>query len=536
MLSFPATLKFAVFKTRNAAYQGPFWAKCKALYAGGPALLGNDGLLRQCMPPHTNEAQEVYTERLKRAFYLPYAGSIIDQLVAQLTNKPVTIEPEETTEGSDDGGVSGSEPTEEDLPPYYADLVKNCGRPGGRRCSLNQLAREQILTALQCQTAWTLVDLPPAQPYASLAEQDAAGALNAYVCPIDPECVIDWEEQEDGELGWVLIQDVSARRADLTANRDIVTMRWRYYTADSWAIYEISYDSKKRLDGPSDTDDVVLVDSGTHSFGRVPVRRLALTEGLWAMGKLEAIARAHLNQRNALSWGQLKALFPVPVLYAETPHQESPISEDTSRVNQKHGQGFLRVLAEKDRLEYFSPDSAPYSVAGEDLTHLRDEMYRVLYSMAQSVDNSGAALKRSAESKTVDQAAAAVILRALGVYVREHLEDLLLTISTGRRDNLRFCAKGMDNFDDQTLTQVVTEAVGLETVPIPSATFQQLYKYKLAKLALGPDTRDEDLVQVQKELKSALTQDTYDLAHSPETIPLAGAPDKASSDGKSSTD
>mgnify|MGYP003385422637 CR=1 FL=1 len=516
MASFPQVLKYKTLKTKHNDYMGEFWQKCKALYAGGPTLLNNMDLLKRVMPSHANEDESVYKERLERSFYIPYPGSILDMLVAQLMAKPLTFEQEDTT--ADEAAESESKPTDPkdsnddkmDLPPYYADLVKNCSKAGGKRMSLNEFAREQIFTALQCKTAWALVDMPkkPVEGYANRALQDKAGGLNAYICPIDPECVVDWEEKDDGELAWVLVQDTIAKRSGIEVGRNIVTLRWRYFREYDWAVYELTYDKMKK-EKPSDNDDVKLVDSGIHSFEKVPVRRMALPEGLWAMGKLEAIARAHMNQRNALSWGQLKALFPVPILYAETPNPAAPISEDAGRVNQRHGQGFLRVFAEKDRLEYFSPDAAPYTIAAADLNNLRDEMHRVLYAMAQSVDNSGAALQRSGESKAIDQASSSVILRALGTYLREHLEDLLGTIAVGRKDNIRFSAKGMDNFDDVTLSQLVLDATGITAVGIESATFQQLFKYKIAKLALGADVEEQDLETIKKELKENVTSDQF---------------------------
>lgn len=520
---FPNEIKYKTLKERHVEYMADFWARCRALYAGGPKLLENNKLLEKIMPKHGEEDAKIYQERQKRAFYIPYAGSIIDKLVAELMSKPITFELEETTNRVEDGGLSGSEDpedTQEEMPKYYADLIKNCGKPGGPKQSLNQLAREQMFTALQCRTAWTLVDMPkaPVNGYANRAEQDKAGGLNAYLCAIEPECVVDWEESEDGDLEWVLVQDLICKRSAIQENRNTVTLRWRYFTQSDWAVYELTYDKTKKPAGPSDADDAKLVDSGAHSFLKCPVRRMQLPEGLWAMGKLEAMARAHMNQRNALSWGQLKALFPVPVLYAMAPVNGDPISEDMGRAQQKHGQGFMRVLAEKDRLEYFSPDTAPYEVAMQDLAILRDEMHRVLHSMAQSVDNSAAAMQRSGESKAIDQAAAAVILRALGIFLREHLEELLGLVSTGRKDNNAFSAKGADNFDDVTLSQLVLDAVGIETVSIPSAHFQKTFKLKLAKLALGADATEDDLAKIKEELASTQTQDALESEHIAQTM------------------
>lgn len=512
--AFPKEINYKTLKTRNDEYLADFWSRCRALYAGGHKLLENPQVLQKIMPKHGNEELGIYQERCARAFYIPYPGAIIDKLVSELMSKPITFTQEDTTASSADGGVQGqtTEPEDDSLPEYYQDLIKNCGQPGGKKCSFNQFAREQMFTALQTRTTWALVDMPkaPAEGYANLAAQDAAGGRNAYICPIDPECVIDWEEREDGELDWVLIHDRIAKRKGLEETRNDVTLRWRYYTADAWAVYELTYNKIQKPEGPIDNDVAVLKDQGAHSFGVVPVRRMCLPEGLWAMGKLEAMARAHMNQRNALSWGQLKALFPVPVLYAMAPVTNDPNSENMGRAQQTHGQGFMRVLAEKDRLEYFSPDVAPYQVAATDLNVIRDEMHRVLHSMAMSVDNTGAAMQRSGESKSIDQAAGAVILRALGMILREHLEELLSLIATGRKDNIRVAAHGMDNFDDVTLSALVLDAVGLSTVSIPSATFNKLFKYKLAKLALGADATEDDLEEIQSELETGVTQDEFE--------------------------
>lgn len=513
--TFPPAISYKTLKVRNECYLADFWARCRALYSGGPTLLENQNLLKQILPQHTGEDPNVWQERAKRAFYIPYPGSIVDKIVAELMAKPLTFEQENTTADVSDGGLAGASELsdqEKHLPPYYMDFVKSCGKPGGAKLSFNQFAREQMFTALQCKTAWALVDLPkqPEGGYPNRQEQDKAGGLKAYICPIDPECVVDWEEREDGELDWALIQDNICKREGLVGDRDKMTMRWRYYTVDAWAVYELNYSKKRRPNGPNDNDKAELVDQGKHSFKKVPVRRMKLPDGLWAMGKLEAIARAHFNQRNALSWGQLKALFPVPVLYLQAPVNGDETSTDVGRANQTHGQGYLRVLAEKDRMEYFSPDSAPYKIAMEDLSAIRDEMHRVLHHMAMSVDNSGAALQRSGESKAIDQAAAAVILRALGVLLKEHLEELLGIVATGRADNTAFCAHGMDSFDDITLSQLVIDAIGIESVNIPSAKFNKLWKLKVAKIALGPDASEEDIQDISEELEGVVTQDSFE--------------------------
>lgn len=509
--SFPPAISFKVLKERNPCYTLDLWNRCRALYSGGATLLENMEVLKRVMPKHNAELDDTYKERLARAFYIPYPGSIIDKIVAQLMSKPLGVQKAPaTTQDTEAGVVDDNE--DEDLPPFYAAFFKDCSRPGGRKTSIDQLMRDQILTALQCGMAWTLIDLPktPVEGYSNLAQQEAAGGLNAYACAIDPECVIDWEEDEAGEFTFVLLQETIAKRQSIAGNRNMITMRYRYYTPEAWAVYEFTYDKTKQPNGPTDRDEAKLVDQGPHSFKRVPVRRMKLTEGLWAMGKLEAMARAHLNQRNALSWGQLKALFPMPVLYAQAPNPTDPTTEDMGRAGQRMGAGNIWVLAEKDRLESFSPDVTPYTVAAEDLDRIRDEMHRVLHHMADAASNSAASMGRSAESKGMDQAAASIILCALGLLIREHVEDIYETVAAGRGETLGFAAKGMDQFDDTTVSQMIVDALNLEGVDIPSATWKKKWKLKVAKLTLGPDATEEEIDQIEDELEGVITQDQHE--------------------------
>lgn len=517
--AFPKAIKFGDLKDRNPEYRGDFWKKCRALYAGGPTLLNDEAMLRATMPRHNAEEEGIYKERLSRAFYIPYAGSIIDKIVAELTSKPVIVERAPTLARVFENG-SKYEEGDEKLPHYFDEFFADCSKAGGLKTSINQLAREQMLTALQCQSAWTLIDLPraPELPYANRAIQESSGGLRAYACPVAPENVIDWEIDESGELTFALIYELVNTRLGLTGNRNMITLRWRYYTVDAWAVYELTYDKKKNVSGPRDHLEALLTSHGEHSFGRVPVRRMKLSDGLWAMGKLEAMARAHLNQRNALSWGHLKALFPMPILYASPPNPMDPASEDLGRANQRSGPGYMWILSEKDRLEYFSPDTQPYEAAAADLDRIRDEMHRVLHHMAMSVDNSGAALGRSAESKAIDQVAASVILRALGVILREHLEDVYKTVAAGRKEDLDFSIKGMDTFDDTTISQVIADAMTLESVSIPSATFQKKWKLKVAKLAMGPDATPGEIQEIADELEESITQDSFANAGVSETL------------------
>lgn len=492
---------------KNPEWDGPYWRRCRALYAGGKKLLKDMDVLRDVFPPHLHENTVVYAERCKRAYYIPYAGEVIDMITSALFSEDMKME------------------AEPEADPWYEDWAKDVSPPGGQKQTLQEFLKEQITTALVCKRAWSLIDLPTAEDVVenavrsgagmpdyvpvTLADQEKLGLLNAYACPLDPEAVWDWECDRDGRLLWILVHYKIAQRAGIDGDRDTITERWMFYTDTTWERYEITYHKTRP---PGEGIEVPKVKEGKHSFGAVPVVRLELPDGLWAMGKIESIAVAHMNKRNALSWAQYKALFPTLTHFAGPPDPMNPITDDPDRIlNQVIGQGHVTQLGDKDKLEYVGPDSAPYAIAAQDLKDLRDEMHRVVHQMAMSVDNSGAALQRSGESKQVDQESTAVILREFAKITREHAVELHEMVQAGRQDKplVTWSVEGMDGYSDSTVDSLVAMGQTLELISIPSATFQQEWKMQLARKILGDSVDEEKLEEIREELEQNITNEQF---------------------------
>jgi hypothetical protein len=496
-------------KVTHPDYLPDYWAKCRALYAGGRRLLCDKKVLRDVFPQHGAETVEVYHERCHRAYYLNYAGSVIDLIVAGL------FEESPSAEGT-------PEPDK-----WYADWFTDVSRPGGKVLPFNDLLKEQVLTALCLRRAWTLVELPaPAQGAAdgqpaNLAEQEQSGALDCYAVPIDPECVRDWECDDDGELMWALLAFKRQKRAGLEGDRKTIEEEYVYYTPEAFQRYVIEYKEDKP---PNDNDPVPLVAEGPHSFGRVPLSVLELTDGMWAMGKLESIAAAHMNAVNALSWATLKSLFPTPTAYIAAEDMGNEITSDSRRaVTQARGPSNIVTLGEKDRFEYVGPSADPFDHAMSQADRLRDEMYRVVHSMAASVDNSGAALQRSGKSKEMDMHHTSTILKWLGQAVSRHAVEVLHLVGAGRADpETEWQIHGMEEFDAPNAEQMLAEAQSVDTISIPSATFQRLYKFTIAKECLGDDATGEDLDTIKKELEGNISNEMF---QAPEVAPgMPGEP------------
>jgi hypothetical protein len=479
----PAT--YGQLKAINTEYDARYWRKIRALYAGGRKLLGDKQVMNDVFPCSYNEEDWVYQERLKRAFYVPYMGALIDFIVAALVSSPIEVKT-----------------STKDL--YYEEFQKNVARPGMQRLTLSQFVVKQVGTALQLRRAWCLIDLPQLKGPMPIneADEERMGLSDAYVLPIEPECVRDWEFDESGQLLWAIIHSQQRRRMSLAGDRKTVEEIFTYYDRDHWERYVVSYKEDKE---PKESEVYTPEEEGPHSFGKVPLVPLELPEGLWAGGKIESIAVEHFNKRCALSWGMYKSLFQFLAAKLDKSDALIPATEDPNRAtNQIIGPGRVWVGGPKDELYYVAPNSDPFRIALDDLQTLRDEMHRVLHQMAMAVDvNRSAAVSRSGLSKQVDQAATAVIMRALGQIGREFATNVVEMVAAGRGelDKLEFEASGGDSFDELSRQDLFDQAEKIKAMGIESPTLRGIVEADVAK-AWGVDQNELDIIR--DELKRNL--------------------------------
>jgi hypothetical protein len=490
--AFPQVIKYEAMSRTNVSYDAKYWDRLKAFYAGGKDLL-KSRCFGEIFPRHLNERYEVYSERTARAFYINYAGEIIDHIVSALLMHPVQI----TSDAKADE--------------FYKDFAADVSFGGGRVLSIHQLVRQQILTALICKRAWTLVDFPPVIEALgedlTAADQEKLGALDAYAIPLDPEMVLDWEETADGALIWAkTCVDRVERSFDMVDN--MVRSEYTIYRPADWARYSITWDPTKGE--PKPTDEVSLIDQGVHSFGKVPLLRLELPDGLWAMNKLESMCREYLNKRCALSWAEFKTLYQQLYEFegegGECLEGEGAGNDPNRFTNQTRGPGYVQVRGPGDRAEFVGPSSEPFAHALNSLKDLRDEMHRVTHQMALSFDNHALALRRSGESKHQDKKDATVILDALGQLARDHVKDIFQTVAAGRGDVVFFNVGGLDEYDSVDVAGSIDEATKIQTLVLPSQTFKSEYAYSLVKTVLGEKVSTDTLEKIKTELESGFEE------------------------------
>jgi hypothetical protein len=522
-------LKYRDLKRTHPEYDHAYWQELRALYEGGKALLKNPEVFLRLFPRHEYETDKAFQERCRRAYYVNHLGTIIDFMVAGLGQDPARIAPPDAEAGA-----------EVELEPFWEAFQKDCSAPGGKKQPFDRLLREQARSGLLLQKIWTLVDFPRAPDGfvpQSKADETEAGLDRGYAVAVPPENVIDWEVGPDGGLLWAMQRECVRPRSDLAGGRDLRKVTFTLWTREGWGRYVIEYTPKEVAEAPGfsgqvlkepEDDAIIPVVVGKHSCGRVPLVLTELPSGLWAGNKLYSMAVEYLNKSCGLSWAECKVLFAslYEFLGQELPGVDTPIStaqQDPSRAKRNaRGPGIVQVRGKDDRAEFISPPTEGYAHTAESLKTLREDMYRVTYQMALAEDNTGAVIKRSEGSKEKDHAATGVVLEAVGEHMRDHGTEVVETCEAGRGEEVGgHVVMGMASFDVLDVGQAIEKAVMIETMSIPSATYQVARKLDLVRADRGEMATPEFMEQVEKDLKGAITQDQFTMATMAEESTLA---------------
>lgn len=515
------TLTWGDLQQRHPDWQGPYWAECRALYAGGQRLLGDAKVLERLFPRHLHEDPAVYKARQQRAHYFPYPGTIIDHLLAGLGTDPIKVSFGEIDDEGKASAPAGAEWWER----WVADVTDEAERPadyglddqddedddeGGR--SLHHFLVDVMREALQTQTAWVLGDLPALDPddtpaLTSRLDAERSGLMDPYLCLVPAEQVIDWHCDDRGRLTWALIMTCEQVRAHPSQRRGAMLHRYTLWTDEQWLRYEVLVDPNQP---PHESARYQPVAMGQHGFGRVPLERLCLPDGMYAMGKLHSLAREHFNKRCAMGWAEYKSLFAV--LYEFMGPEDAqglPVPEaqqDAQRAtNQVRGQGYSQLRGAADRAEYVGPPVDPFVAARDSCNDTMREMHRVMFSMAMSANMDASALKRSAESKSADSATTEVLLDALGTILLRFTRRLLVLAALGRNEAPPTVQiSGYSEFDIAGLDTKIAEAVQLFAgIPMLSPTVKELYLHQLYGDLVGGLTQEQS-EQVREEIREGL--------------------------------
>lgn len=494
-------MPYEAFQVRHVEYCPEYWAILRALYSGGSDLL-HTGVLERILIRNNAESQESYEARCRSAFYVPYPAEIIDYIVSNLAQDPACLL------------IDGEEPTG-----WWREFQSDTSAPGGEERDLNALIRQIVLEALQVKTAWVHLELPvrPDDEILqgmSLAEQDEAGLRRVHATVLPREKVCNWQENEEGDLDWALVRRVKCWREEFWTPLMITETYTRYRRAD-FSRWAITYKAGDPPDARAPMTE--LVRDEPHSCRRVPLLRYTLPDGLWAMDKLESLARAHLNKRNTLDWAERRALLPVLYEFLGAEGRKpggrsiSIAQQDPRRaVNTPRGHSTVQQRGGDDDARYVGPSAEPFRYALESSKELRSDMHRVMHQMSLDVEVNSSALRRSGQSKQEDRHAPEVVLGALADRMIEFVTRLARAAHASREENppdVEVAVKGLRKFDLKSAAEIISQQAELEAIDIPSPTARIHLLMRVLRQVLDELDQDE-LAKIERELKEAITAES----------------------------
>jgi len=438
------------------------WRRYQDLYAGGEELRQHTA---EYLVRRVKEPNDIYMERLNRAFYQNYIGSIIDWYAATLMHRAPLV----MIDGNDAAAKS-----------FYGTLMRDCDLKG---TSLSEFFRQQFRRTVVSGSSFLVVDFPRVDGAAlTRAEEDASGRSRAYLTEYGAEEVINWNHDATGSLDWAVLRTSCLKQSLATDPKRETETRWIYYDRENFELYRKA----------GEKDPIELVDRGRHALaalGRVPLFEMKATGGLWLMNRAALLQLEHFNKSNALSWALTMGLFAMPVIYSDAKWQ------------QVVGESYYIQLGKDDRFGWTEPEGKVYQLAADNLLQLKDEIYRVCYLMIQA--SAGAShTRQSGVSKQLDFLTTEEVLRAYGAMVRDAIKQVLWAIAAARQDAVEIDVAGLDEFDIDEFGGELDDARKLLDLGIGSVTLKKEVFKRLAFKYLS-DARQEVKNAVAAEIEAS---------------------------------
>ena len=439
------------------------WRMYRDLYAGGEQIKTN---ATEYLVRRQKEPADVYSERLARVFYENYIGSIIDWYAATLFRR----EPILSFTGENEAAKA-----------FFCELADDCDL---RQTNLSDFFRKQLVEALVNGTAYILVDFPRSpRPGVEPGGRRRAGSVASVPGGVWRGGPDQLEPRRAGEfrVGGAADLKPSARRG----------VQHRMDERDALGVLRqaelphLPAGGQSRRAGPTGADRRRAARAGGPGTGASI--SLRVSEGLWLMNKAALLQLEHFNKSNALGWALTMGLFAMPVVYSDREWKQIV------------GESYYIQLGPEDKFGWTEPEGHVYQIAVENLTRLKDEIYRVCYLTPQAWDS---AKSQSGLSKQRDFTITQEVLRAYGDAIKDTMKRVLRAIEAARQDELTVDVSGLDEFDIGDFSSELDDAERLLKLDVGSPTLRREVFKKLAYKYLC-DVRQELKDQIATEIERA---------------------------------
>jgi len=501
-----SSVGFKKLSQQNPENKPEIWQRIRLLYKGGYELKEQ---ARKFIEKAINETQQTYEYRIQRVSYINYFGQVVDYLVAALFEEELSV----TAAGdAKDPNTPGELPDKA----FWPDFANDADRAGS---PFAEVMRRIVTQALLFKRGVIYLDFPPVgAEITNRAQEEKTGAGRGYCWDegLDQQELLDWRIGDDGKWLWAITMRKLIERLDPWNERTEYKCRFKCWYMEGGVAKFVVLESKLHKIGDPIGDNEIMfqVGEGTTSFNRIPIVVLELPDGLWAGNKIGALAEEHFQRRSDLFGAIGRNLIEIP--WYRQGSEVRGVGEalpSATGEDEKRGEKTLQALLEKgivpigdkDEIGYASPSGNAFSIADKSLQSLKEEIYLTVTAMALSLPNTASTVGRSGESKKEDSSSAEKVLGALGKFVRRATKEVYSCLSDARREAVVWAVYGCSKFRLNERGELVDEALTVETIPIPSSTFQKEYKTSLA-LSLVPHCSPETRVQIQKEIDEGIDE------------------------------
>lgn len=476
MMNFPGSVKVADLDKRHGTYARyvRIWDELSWMYQSGDAIQQHAGEL---LAKRIKEPEAMFRCRVEAVS----DTSIIGQGIGWYEGAMFKDAPQ--IRRIVNGDVQTDGPAQE----RFTEFIENCDRGGS---SYEQVWRQVLVDAILYGRAYVLQDLPKRDETIQ-TRADELQKMRPFLVRYDPRSVINWGEDGNGNLLWVVIRFSSdEEQPDVFPPKRQRADNWLYYDRTNFAHYRRFQD-----DGQEKTvADATLVDAGEHALageGIVPLYRVQLSDGHWLGHRCYLSAKKHFNLSNALDWGLFNTAIAILVIYGEL---EQNTASELAYLQLRPG----------STASYLEQSGASFAALQSRIEELKSDVFRQMYLLAQARSTSATPAAQSGISKEADMTSSYEVAQAIGQTLLAGMRAVLSNIMKLMGDSAEIEITAFD-FEDSDVSLELETISDIRSMGIPSETLDRELSKRAVRKGL-PDLDKRVIEQIEQEIEASPTK------------------------------
>ncbi|EXG50713.1 hypothetical protein J891_0691 [Acinetobacter baumannii 44327_8] len=237
VISDPARLR-TLIERRHPKYEAlvAHWNFMEETYNGGRKWVSSN-IFR-----YIKEGDKEFKNRIERAYRFNHTREVVDLINKYLFKQAITR-------------------NDKDAPQCVIDFWKSATKGN---LTINDFVRQVSKKTSLFGRVGIVVDRSRADMEIVSRQDEVEANLHTYSYIVEPQRLLDYSFDENGELNWILIHEIGRDDEDPFDSSGKPVNRFRLWTKQHWALYEVKEGKGKKV-------AVSLVDSSNHDLGEVPV-------------------------------------------------------------------------------------------------------------------------------------------------------------------------------------------------------------------------------------------------------------------------